>query len=292
MNTEQLTELETESIISIALDEDTGDGDVTSESLIPTELTGKAILLVKEKGILAGMDVAGRIFQKVDPSLKIDILMKDGTAVALGDVTGTISGSVLSILKAERVALNFLQRLSGVASLTARYVAEVQGTRAGIYDTRKTTPGMRYLEKYAVRMGGGMNHRQNLGDAVLIKDNHIAALRATGMTLKEIIARARAKAPAGIVLEVEVTNLEEACDALETGVDIILLDNMSQEMMREAVEMAGGRVELEASGGITLENVRQTALTGVNRISIGALTHSFTALDISLEIESQTLKLI
>ena len=292
MNTEQLTELETESIISIALDEDTGDGDVTSESLIPTELTGKAILLVKEKGILAGMDVAGRIFQKVDPSLKIDILMKDGTAVALGDVTGTISGSVLSILKAERVALNFLQRLSGVASLTARYVAEVQGTRAGIYDTRKTTPGMRYLEKYAVRMGGGMNHRQNLGDAVLIKDNHIAALRATGMTLKEIIARARAKAPAGIVLEVEVTNLEEACDALETGVDIILLDNMSQEMMREAVEMAGGRVELEASGGITLENVRQTALTGVNRISIGALTHSFTALDISLEIESQTLILI
>jgi nicotinate-nucleotide pyrophosphorylase (carboxylating) len=292
VSTEQLTELETETIISIALDEDTGHGDVTSESLMPVELTGKAVLLVKEKGILAGMEVVRRIFQKIDPSLKIEIILKDGMAVAPGDVVGVISGSVLSILKAERVALNFLQRLSGIASLTARYVAEVQGTRAGIYDTRKTTPGIRLLEKYAVRMGGGINHRQHLGDAILIKDNHIAALRATGMTLKEIIAKARANTPAGIVLEVEVTNTEEARDALEANVDIILLDNMAPEVMREVVEMAAGRVELEASGGITLENVRQVALTGVNRISIGALTHSFTALDISLKIESQTLKLL
>jgi nicotinate-nucleotide pyrophosphorylase (carboxylating) len=292
VTTEQLTELEIEAIISIALDEDTGQGDVTSESLIPIELTGKAILLVKEKGILAGMDVAGRIFQRIDPSLKVEIILEDGTAVIPGNIAGIISGSVLSILKAERVALNFLQRLSGIASLTARYVTEVRGTRAGIYDTRKTTPGMRSLEKYAVRMGGGVNHRQHLGDAILIKDNHIAALRATGITLKEIIARARANAPAGIVLEVEVTNLEEAQDALESEADVILLDNMAPEMMREVVKMAAGRVELEASGGITLENVRQVALTGVNRISIGALTHSFSAMDISLEIESQTLKLI
>ena len=292
MSTEQLSEREIDSIIDIALNEDTGHGDVTSESLIPVELTGKAILLVKEKGILAGMDVARRVFQKIDPLLKIEIIIEDGKAIAPRDVVGVISGSVLSILKAERVALNFLQRLSGIASLTSRYVAEVRGTRARIYDTRKTTPGMRSLEKYAVRVGGGKNHRQHLGDAILIKDNHIAVLRATGMTLKEIISKARANAPAGIVLEVEVTNPEEARDALEAGADMILLDNMSPEVMQEVVEMAAGQIELEASGGITLENVRQVAMTGVNRVSIGALTHSFTALDISLEIESQTLKLI
>jgi nicotinate-nucleotide pyrophosphorylase (carboxylating) len=292
VSTEQLSEREIDSIIDIALNEDTGHGDVTSESLIPVELTGKAILLVKEKGILAGMDVARRVFQKIDPLLKIEIIIEDGKAIAPRDVVGVISGSVLSILKAERVALNFLQRLSGIASLTARYVAEVRGTRARIYDTRKTTPGMRSLEKYAVRVGGGKNHRQHLGDAILIKDNHIAVLRATGMTLKEIISKARANAPAGIVLEVEVTNPEEARDALEAGADMILLDNMSPEVMQEVVEMAAGQIELEASGGITLENVRQVAMTGVNRVSIGALTHSFTALDISLEIESQTLKLI
>jgi nicotinate-nucleotide pyrophosphorylase (carboxylating) len=292
VSTEQLSEREIDSIIDIALNEDTGHGDVTSESLIPVELTGKAILLVKEKGILAGMDVARRVFQKIDPLLKIEIIIEDGKAIAPRDVVGVISGSVLSILKAERVALNFLQRLSGIASLTARYVAEVRGTRARIYDTRKTTPGMRSLEKYAVRVGGGKNHRQHLGDAILIKDNHIAVLRATGMTLKEIIRKARANAPAGIVLEVEVTNPEEARDALEAGADMILLDNMSPEVMQEVVEMAAGQIELEASGGITLENVRQVAMTGVNRVSIGALTHSFTALDISLEIESQTLKLI
>ena len=292
MSTLQLTSKEIDTIIDIALDEDVGHGDITSESLIPVGLTGKAIILVKEKGVLAGMDVAGRVFHRINPSLKIDILIQDGTAVQPGDIAGIISGNVISILKAERVALNFLQRLSGIASLTARYVAEIQGTPAGIYDTRKTTPGMRFLEKYAVRMGGGQNHRQHLGDAVLIKDNHIAALRSMGMTLKQIVEKARENMPKGIVLEVEVTNREEALNALQSGADIILLDNMTVDEMSSVIDMVAGQAKLEASGGITLKNVREVAGTGVDRISIGALTHSFTALDISLEIESQTLKLV
>ncbi len=292
MSTRQLTDREIDTIIDIALNEDVGHGDITSESLIPPDLTGKATLLVKETGVLAGVDVAGRVFQRIDPSLKVEILLQDGTAVQPGDVAGTVSGSVSSILQAERVALNFLQRLSGIASLTTRYVAEIRGTGAEIYDTRKTTPGMRFLEKYAVRTGGGQNHRQHLGDAVLIKDNHIGALRSTGLTLKQIVEKARENTPEGITLEVEVTSREEAHDALQAGADIILLDNMPVDEMKNVVDEVAGRVKLEASGGITLKNIREVALTGVDRISVGALTHSFTALDISLEIESQTLKLV
>jgi nicotinate-nucleotide pyrophosphorylase (carboxylating) len=224
--------------------------------------------------------------------LEIDILIKDGTAIQPGDIAGTIAGSVSSILKAERTALNFLQRLSGIASLTAQYVAETSGLPARIVDTRKTTPGMRLLEKYAVRMGGGYNHRIHLGDAVLIKDNHIAALRAMGMNLKDIVAKARQNAPAGMTIEVEVTNAKEARDALKAGADIIMLDNMSVNEMRQVVNLVSGQVKLEASGGITLANVHQVAMAGVDIISIGALTHSFRALDISLEMESQTLKLL
>lgn len=279
-------------IIDLALDEDTGYGDITSEALIPPDLTGKASLLVKEKGILAGIEVAGRIFQRVDPSLVIDILIKDGTEVQSGDITATIVGSVTSILKAERVALNFLQRLSGIASLTAQYVAETSGLNARIVDTRKTTPGMRLLEKYAVRTGGGHNHRLHLGDAVLIKDNHIAALRAMGMNLKDIVARARQNVPAGTTIEVEVTNAKEATDALKAGADIIMLDNMRVNEIRQVVNLVSGQAKLEASGGITLKNVHRVAMTGVDIISIGALTHSFWALDISLEMETQTLKLL
>jgi len=292
VSTRQLTDREIDTIIDIALNEDVGHGDITSESLIPPDLTGKATLLVKETGVLAGVDVAGRVFQRIDPSLKVEILLQDGTAVQPGDVAGTVSGSVSSILQAERVALNFLQRLSGIASLTTRYVAEIRGTGAEIYDTRKTTPGMRFLEKYAVRTGGGQNHRQHLGDAVLIKDNHIGALRSTGLTLKQIVEKARENTPEGITLEVEVTSREEAHDALQAGADIILLDNMPVDEMKNVVDEVAGRVKLEASGGITLKNIREVALTGVDRISVGALTHSFTALDISLEIESQTLKLV
>ena len=292
MSTGQLTEKQFDVIIDLALDEDTGYGDITSEALIPPDLTGKASLLVKETGVLAGIEVAGRVFQRVDPSLEIDVLIKDGTAIQSGDIAGTIVGSVSSILKAERVALNFLQRLSGIASLTAQYVAETSGLNARIVDTRKTTPGMRLLEKYAVRMGGGHNHRLHLGDAVLIKDNHIAALRAMGMNLKDIVAKARQNTPAGVTIEVEVTNTREAQEARKAGADIIMLDNMSVNEVRQVVNLVSGQAKLEASGGITLKNVHRVAMTGVDIISIGALTHSFRALDISLEMESQTLKLL
>lgn len=292
MSKVQLPEKEVDAIIDVALNEDTGHGDVTSEALIPPELTGKAEVLVKEKGVLAGIEIAARVFHRVDPLLKIDILIKDGTAIKPGDIAATIVGSVTGMLKAERTALNFLQRLSGIASQTAQYVAEVKGTNAKIVDTRKTTPGLRILEKYAVRMGGGQNHRMHLGDAVLIKDNHIAALRAMGMSLKDIILKARKNAPAGITIETEVTSVKEAEEAMKAGADIIMLDNMSVNEMKQVVNMVAGKAKLEASGGITLANVRQVAMTGVDIISIGALTHSYKALDISLEMESQTLKLI
>ena len=287
-----LTDKNIDIIIDTALEEDTGQGDITSQALLPTDLVGKAFITVKEKGILAGIDVAKRVFYKIDPLLDIEILIKDGATVKPGDIAGVISGSVVSILKAERVALNFLQRLSGIASLTARFVTQTSGTPAGIYDTRKTTPGLRGLEKYAVRMGGGQNHRLHLADAVLIKDNHIAALRATGMSLREIIEKARQNTPEGTTVEVEVTSEEEALDALKTGADIIMLDNMIPDEMRKIVDTVGGQAKLEASGNITLKNVHQVAMTGVDMISVGALTHSYESLDISLEIESQTLKLI
>jgi nicotinate-nucleotide pyrophosphorylase (carboxylating) len=292
LNASQPTEKQLDKVIDVALAEDIRYGDITSQTLVPTDLSGKASLLVKEKGILAGIEVARRVFQRVDPLLEVAVLIKDGNAIKPGDIAGNISGSVISILKAERTALNFLQRLSGIASLTARYMAKTKGTDARIYDTRKTTPGLRALEKYAVRMGGGQNHRMNLGDAVLIKDNHINALRATGMNIIDIVAKARRNAPAGITIEVEAKNISEAREALQAGADIIMLDNMNLEDMGQVVKMAAGRARIEASGGITLANVRQVALTGVDMISIGALTHSYKSLDISLELEEPTLKLL
>jgi nicotinate-nucleotide pyrophosphorylase (carboxylating) len=292
MNVSQLTEKQIDTIIDIALDEDISRGDVTSEALISPDLTGKATLLAKEKGVLAGIEVTQRVFQRVDPATKFDIFFKDGTAIKPGEKLAIITSSVISILKAERTALNFLQRLSGIATLTAKYVAEVKGTNAKIYDTRKTTPGLRLLEKYAVRMGGAQNHRLNLGEAVLIKDNHIAALRAIGMSLKDVIAKARKNAPAGVSIEVEVTNTHEATEALKADADIIMLDNMNINEMRQVVKSTAGKATLEASGQITLANVHEVAKTGVDIISIGALTHSYQALDISLEMEPQTFKLI
>ncbi len=273
-------------IVKLALEEDAGHGDVTSEILIPRDLQGKAILLVKARGVLAGVEVARVVFRQVDPSLKVEVLKKDGTRVKPGDVAATMSGRVISILKAERVALNFLQRLSGIASLTARYVAKTRGLNAWITDTRKTTPGLRILEKYAVRMGGGHNHRFGLGDGILIKDNHLAVLRAQGMNLKDIVTKAKEKAPAGLWVEVEVNTVEDALAATEAGADIVMLDNMPTDEMNRAVRLIAGRVEIEASGGITLANVRAAAMTGVDIISIGALTHSPKALDISLELDT------
>jgi nicotinate-nucleotide pyrophosphorylase (carboxylating) len=287
-----ITGKQLDKIIDLALAEDLRHGDITTEILISPDLSGEASLLVKESGVLAGIEIAARVFQRLDPLLKVNVLMPDGTAVKLGDIVGRISGSVAGILRAERTALNFLQRLSGVASLTARYVAEVAGTGARIYDTRKTTPGLRPLEKYAVRTGGGQNHRFDLGEAVLIKDNHINALRATGMHLKDIVSKARRNAPAGITVEVEVTSAAEAAEVLKAGADIIMLDNMSIDDMARVVDMVAGRAKIEASGGITLDNVRRVAETGVDIVSIGALTHSYKALDISLELAAPTLPLL
>ena len=287
MNNLQLSEAEVSHIIDLALAEDTAHGDITSEVLLPDDLYSQAAILVKEEGVLAGGEVARRVFLQVDPSLEVSLLISDGGKIKLGDIIATVAGRVSSILKAERVALNFLQRLSGIASLTARYVAEVSGCPASIYDTRKTTPGLRALEKYAVRMGGGKNHRLHLGDGILIKDNHIAALRARGMSLGGIITRAKESAPEGIKVEVEVTNAREALDAAAAGVDIIMLDNMSPDATRRVVSKIRGQAKIEASGGITLANVRQAAMAGVDIISIGALTHSPQALDISLELETK-----
>ena len=279
-------------VIDLALAEDIAYGDITSAALIPPDLSGRASLLVKARGVLAGIEVAQHVFQCVDAALDVTVLVEDGTAVKPGDIVGSVSGRVASILKAERTALNFLQRLSGIASLTAQYVARIKGTGAGIYDTRKTTPGLRLLEKYAVKMGGGHNHRLHLGDAVLVKDNHIGALRATGMSLGDIVTKARRNVPAGITVEVEVTSVAEAREALQAGADIIMLDNMGLDDMAQVVKLAAGRARIEASGGIKLANVRQVALTGVDIISVGALTHSYKSLDISLELESQNLKLL
>ena len=292
MNKFQLSEEQVDNLIDLALAEDLSHGDMTSEILIPPNLEGKASILIKERGIVAGGEVAKKVFLRVDPSLKVNVLIRDGTKVQPGDIVATISGRVISILKAERTALNFLQRLSGIASLTAKYVAKTAGLAVNITDTRKTTPGLRLLEKYAVRMGGGRNHRLHLGDGILIKDNHLAALRALGMSLKDIIAKAKQNASRGVKVEVEVNTAQEAMDAAEAGADIIMLDNMSPDEMRHVVSLLPSQVKTEASGGITLTNVRQVATAGVDIISIGALTHSPKALDISLELESQTFRLL
>lgn len=281
---------EIDAIIDLALAEDTGLGDITSEILIPRELRGKASLLVKAEGVLAGGELARDIFLRVDPSLEFKLLIKDGSKIKAGDIIGTVSGRVTGILKAERVVLNFMQRLSGIASQTAQYVAEMEGCRAKIVDTRKTTPGLRALEKYAVRMGGGQNHRMNMSDAVLIKDNHIAALRLQGMSLQEVVAKAKKEAPKGMTVEVEVTTPEEAREAAQAGATMIMFDNMCPDDMRRALSLLPKGVRTEASGGITLETVRAAAMTGVDIISIGALTHSVKALDISLELEFEAAK--
>jgi nicotinate-nucleotide pyrophosphorylase (carboxylating) len=293
--------LQIEEIIDRALAEDLGKGDVTTEALIRGDQQGTGFIVAKKEGLLAGIKVAKQVFQRVDPELEVGILLEDGAGIKPGSKVAKVSGSIASILKAERVALNFLQRLSGIASETNRYVRAVKGLPVRIMDTRKTTPGLRSLEKYAVRVGGGENHRMNLGDGILIKDNHLAALRSQGLNIKEIVAKARQSAPLSLrgakrrsnlqarqtQVEVEVGTVSEALEAVEAGADIVMLDNMNLEDMRKAVKSIHGRALIEASGGITLDNVRAVAETGVDFISIGALTHSARALDVSLELEAQ-----
>ena len=274
-----------EEIIALALAEDLGKGDVTTNSLIPDEKIGVASILAKEEGILAGVEIAEELFRQVDPKLKIKVWLKDGAKIGSGDMIAVVEGRIASILKAERTVLNFLQRLSGIATEANRYVKAVEGLPVRIMDTRKTTPCLRVLEKYAVKVGGGKNHRMHLGDGILIKDNHLAALRNEGLGIKEIIARARQNAPGGVKVEMEVNTLQGALEAAEAGADVIMLDNMRLEDMRQAVKAVHGRVLVEASGGITLGTVRAVAETGVDFISVGALTHSVKALDISLKLE-------
>ena len=278
---------EIEEIISGAIAEDLGMGDVTTEALLTDDQQGVGFVVAKEEGILAGIGVAEQVFHRVDPELNLELFVDDGARVKPGTKLAKVSGSITSILKSERVALNFLQRLSGIASNTNRYVERVGGLPVHIMDTRKTTPGLRSLEKYAVMMGGGKNHRMNLGDGILIKDNHLAALRSQGLNIKEIVAKARQNAPHRLPIEVEVMTISEALQAVEAGADIIMLDNMNLEDMRKAVESIHGRALIEASGGITLDNVRAVAETGVNYVSIGALTHSARALDMDLELEAR-----
>ncbi|MBI4745720.1 MAG: carboxylating nicotinate-nucleotide diphosphorylase [Deltaproteobacteria bacterium] len=266
--------------ISNALREDIGPGDLTVTALIPPDTDGKGELIAKEPLILAGIDVAREVFKQVDPLTSVTANYIDGDELTSGTVIASISGKLASLLTAERVALNLLQRLSGIATLTRQYVDRTEGTKASIVDTRKTTPGLRALEKYAVRIGGGKNHRFGLFDGILIKDNHIAAVG----SLTEAVKRAREKAPHTLKIEVETENLDQVREAISTGAEIIMLDNMGIETMKEAVRLINRKALIEASGGINLNNVRQVAETGVDLISVGAITHSARSMDISMEI--------
>ncbi len=270
-------------IAASALEEDLGWGDVTSDYFIPADLTASANFVTRKAGVVAGLAVAAAVYQAADPTLRFETLVADGTAVEAGTILARVSGKAQSILRGERVALNFLQRLCGVASLTARYVAATEGTKARIVDTRKTTPGLRDLEKYAVRAGGGFNHRRNLSDGVMLKDNHLMALAAGGLKLSEVLKQTRARLPHLVKIEVEVDRIDQIEEALSGGADVILLDNMTPSQLREAVSLINGRAITEASGGVNLETVRAIAESGVDLISVGALTHSAPALDIGLD---------
>lgn len=276
---------ELDATIDRALAEDSVGADVTTAALIPSHLEARASLVPTEAGVLAGLEVAAAVFRRVDPALVFVQRLLDGDRVEGGESVATVSGSMASILSAERTALNFLQRMSGIATLTSEYVKAVEGTTASIVDTRKTAPGLRLLDKYAVAIGGGRNHRMNLTDGVLIKDNHLAALRAEGISLSQAIKRARLRAPHTVKIEVEVESVEAAVAASSAGADIVMLDNMSPLDMRSAVDQIGAGCTVEASGRITLANVADVARSGVDIISIGALTHSPRAMDISLDFE-------
>ena len=270
-------------LIRLAFAEDIGDGDHTTLSCIPETAKGKVRLLVKEAGILAGVSVAERIFHTFDPELIVTVFISDGAEVKVGDIAFTVEGKVRSLLQTERLALNVMQRMSGIATTTRSYVKKIEGTQARILDTRKTTPGMRMLEKEAVRIGGGMNHRIGLFDMILLKDNHIDF--AGG--IENAITRAKEylwQQGKNIPIEVEVRNFDELSQTLATGgIDRIMLDNFSVPDTRKAVEIVAGRYEIESSGGITYETIRAYAETGVNYISVGALTHSVKSLDLSLK---------
>jgi nicotinate-nucleotide pyrophosphorylase (carboxylating) len=267
-----------ERIVLAALAEDIGAGDVTTDATVPADAVGVADLLVKEAGVVCGVRVVETTFRALDPDIRFEALASDGDVVDPPAVVARVSGSERAILTGERVALNFLGRLSGIATLTRRYVDALEGTGTAVLDTRKTTPGLRELEKYAVACGGGRNHRFGLDDAVLVKDNHLRAAGSVPAAVELV------RAASALPIEVECDTLDQVAEALAVGVDAILLDNMNLEQLREAVALAGGRARLEASGGVTLDTIRAIAETGVDEISVGALTHSARSLDVSLEL--------
>jgi nicotinate-nucleotide pyrophosphorylase (carboxylating) len=267
-------------IVGRALSEDLGElGDITSDACIPETAESDAVFVARADGVIAGLEVAAYVFEALDPSLSFVPMIADGDQVAPGDRIARVSGRTRSILSGERTALNLLGRMSGVATATAMLVEAVSGTPVRVSDTRKTMPGLRAIDKYAVRVGGGMNHRFGLYDAVLIKDNHLAAIG----DITAAVAAARAAVSPGVMIEVEVDNLDQLARVLETDADRVLLDNMGPKLLREAVEMVGGRMTTEASGGVTRDNVRLLAETGVDIISVGRLTHSAPQLDIALD---------
>jgi nicotinate-nucleotide pyrophosphorylase (carboxylating) len=270
-----------ETLISQALAEDIGNGDITTSCTVAPGALGKGCIIAKEPLVLAGVDIARQVFLKVDSGLAITFSQSDGNRAMEGDKLLEIGGDLAAMLMAERTALNFLQRLSGIATLTRAFVEEVVGTSARILDTRKTTPGYRLFEKAAVRAGGGYNHRFGLYDGIIIKDNHIAAAG----SIQQAVGAAKASNRHSLRVQVEVETLDQLAEAIAAGADAIMLDNMDLETMAEAVRLTSGKVILEASGGVTLDNVREVAATGVDLISVGALTHSARAVDMSMEIE-------
>ncbi|MFL5356257.1 carboxylating nicotinate-nucleotide diphosphorylase [Archangium sp.] len=269
-------------LISLALEEDLGAaGDITTDALVPVDAQGSAELIAKERLVLAGLDTFARVFEHVDPDSRVELLARDGQEVQNKALVARVRGRMRALLTAERTALNIVQRTSGMATMAWQVMSAVRGTKLRILDTRKTSPGMRSLSKQAVKAGGAFNHRFGLFDGVLIKDNHIAAV---GGSVREALRRARTNAPQLVKIEIEVTNLEQLAEALEEGADVVMLDNMDDEQIRRAVELTAGRIPLEVSGGITLERLPRLAKLGVDFVSMGALTHSARAMDLSLEI--------
>jgi nicotinate-nucleotide pyrophosphorylase (carboxylating) len=277
-----LTRKELAAVVTAALEEDDTRHDITTAATVKSNRRARCRLVARQAGVVAGLPLACEAFEQLDPAVTMRVEHPDGSRVGAQTPVMFLSGHAHGLLSAERVALNFMQRLSGIASITARYVDAIAGTRAHILDTRKTTPLLRRLEKYAIRAGGGLNHRMDLASAVLIKDNHLAALDGD---IALAVSRARAVAPAGIKVEVECDTLDQVRTAIDAGADIILLDNMQLLELREAVKLVDGRAVTEASGGITLETVRLVAETGVDWISVGALTHSAPALDLALDFD-------
>lgn len=273
-------------LIKEALIEDGVDNDITTLNLVSKDKMLTGSFIVKATGVVSGIDVAKEVFKQINPRIKMEILKANGTFVNRGDVIATIEGPIRDILRGERVALNFLQRMSGIAATTAKFVQELAGTNCKILDTRKTAPLLRVFERQAVRDGGGENHRFNLSDRVLIKDNHIAA----SGSIKDAVSILRKAVGRGMIIEVEVETLDEFMEALNTSADVIMLDNMSNEVMKKCVELNEGKKKLEASGNMELKKVRSVALLGVDYISVGSLTHSYKALDISLKFRKSNFR--